>query len=260
MRIKIIAVIFLILILLYNYVGVVRNLVEKTFLPSKFNEYSFLSDNTVESKDYQIKKIIDGELEGAILFNTLTKDFIINVRDSDSDRYNQGWCSLWKINKYGKIIDSITTNKSIAKHQDFLLEDSIFNQAISANKVKITDFIISLDDVIKPFHKWSDMNNFIYLQKNIKTSREFNSFYDINNTSRSGWNGTGYFQLIHNSSFLYFKANTFKSSRSFYPNISMYLPPNYSRKINTGFLVLGKNSVRSTRAYKEVGVYLIIEK
>ncbi len=335
-KIIIIAIFFLVLMLLYNYVGVVRNSIAKAFLSNSFNEYSFLSENKVDSEDYQIKKIIDGELDQKILFNTLTQEFIITIRDSDYDRNNQGWYALWKIDKKGQVIDSLSSkngmspigiyfeedhyvdwvesgSKAKKEYKQIINFDSIasadFNYFVEKaeiieydgdyenkkvncylkiedswivfeskkgyedyfsnpekfykHKTKTTSWLLVLEDKIKPFHKWKDINSYIYLQKFVGESREFKSFYDINNTSRSGWNGTGYFSLWHNSSLLHFKSYTFKSSFGFDPDISIYAPPNnygdHTRKIDIAFISLSKR-MKSNRDYKEVGVYVICNK
>jgi len=335
-KIILIAVIFLVLLLLYNYVGVVRKLIEKAFLPNSFKEYSFLSENKVGSEDYQIKKIIDGESDREILFNTSTQEFIIKMRDSDYDRNNQGWYALWKIDKKGQVIDSLSSNNGMSPIGIYFEEDHYVDWVESGSKTKkeyeqiinfdsiapadfnsfvekaaiieyagnyenkkvncylkiddgwvvfesekgyedyfsepeklfkhkatFTSSLLVLEDRVKPFHRWKDINSFIHVDKFAGESREFKSFYDINNTSRSGWHGTGYFKLWHGSSLLHFKSYVFKSGFGFDPDISIYAPPNnygdHTRKIDIAFISLSKR-MKSNRDYKEVGVYVICKK
>ncbi len=338
-KIILILVMFLVPLLIYMNVGIVRNLIAKALLPSSFGRYKFLSSNKVESENYRITKIIDGEIDGELLFNTLTQEFLVRVRDSDYDRNNQNWHAIWKVNKEGAVIDSINTtstmnnqgtyferdyyidwvnagNKAKQKYKQFIDFDSIsiaerdnyFEQALEIaydtdyleeklrcflkiendwivleSKVgfekdygtniketfkyetKYNGLLIVLENAIVPFHKWGDMNSFIYVQKFVEKSREFRSFYDINNTSRSGWHGMAYIQLIHNSEFFHFKAHTFKNTDfgtgSYTPSISFYeAPKRYGIYLsNIAFVGLG-NSRRTKRFAGEVGLYVIHKK
>ena len=44
-------------------------------------KYGFLSDNKTENDYYAIKKIVDGQLNGEILFNTLRREFVFQTYD-----------------------------------------------------------------------------------------------------------------------------------------------------------------------------------
>lgn len=331
-----ISILLLALALGCKYVGRIRNPIDRALLPNSFKEYQFLSKNKVNSSDYVIKKIIDGELSdrNSVLFNTLTQEFILKIEEVDSKKNDQGWMTLWKINEEGKIIDSLTAkgllntigvyfeadfyidwinsgNKSKQKYKQIINFDSIttsdFNgfvkkaEAIAysdnyksetincylkieddwvvfesaegykngyysnpevffKHKTKSVSLLLVIKDSIEPFHKWSDINSFIYLQKFIKESYQRAPF-SVNGMGRSGWNGVGYFQLIHNSSFLYFKSYTFFNTdiHHYNPDISIYKPlknyGDYSSGIDIAFMVI---RVRfNKRNPNEGGVYMI---
>ena len=331
----IIATLF-ILILLYNYVGIVRNLIAKALLPNSYKEYSFLSDNKIESKKYQVKKIIDGTIDPDILYNKATQEFLVKESMIGENTKH----ILWKISKDGKVIDSLTTNNFASSLGIYFKEDYYIDWINSGNKSKqkykqiinidsITDnnykhylekaevinykkdvssliednlkvrcylkvnndwivleskkgyklepenffsfkaknnksSMFSLTDLIQPFQKWRDADSFIHLQKFIGESRSSKSFYDINNTSKSGWHGIGYFKLRYNSNLFYFKSYTFKSSTfGFNPSISIYNPSinhiDGTKNNDLTFISLSRKG-RSKRDYKEVGLYVICKK
>ena len=321
---------------LYCYVSVVRNFIDQTLLPSTYNEYAYLYENKVESKDYRIIKIIDGSTYDDMLFHTGTEEFILEMPDSDYDRNNRGWKTYWKISKEGEVIDSLDTTaymydvgvffdsisyidwvdsgKKIAqKYQaridfDTVSKTSFDGYVASAESItyaidfenkkancylkikdewlvfeskkayqsdirsdgkanfgyepKSRDSLIELTNRILPFQKWKDEKEFIYLERFVGEERQYQSFLDLNNTSRGGWNGTGYFRLTHNSEPLYFKSYTFKSD-SYDSDLRLYdfqYSKGHSIKENDiSFIIKAKNH-NSNADRKEAGVFAIIKK
>ena len=321
--------------LTYSYIGPVRHFVDSVSLFGLYGDYNYLSDHNVASENYQINKIIDGNLDAPISYNTATKEYIISIYDSDYDRNNAGWKTYWKTNKNGEIIDSLnfrdyinklgynfeedyytdwiySGNKSKQAYHQIINYDSIhsniFNEYIvkadiiaygndydtdktncyvkinedwtvfkSAkgfddfymnpfkfykHKEKSLDSLIVLENKIAPWQKWKNEEEPIHLEKFVGTSREYGSFYDINNTSRSGWNGIGYFRLRHFDENLNFKAYTFKTGAfgSYYPDIELFYPKKEFKNSNKiAFIELSGNG-RSKREYKENGIYIIKNK
>ncbi|MEN7551763.1 hypothetical protein AAG747_27860 [Rapidithrix thailandica] len=117
-------------------------------------------------------------------------------------------------------------------------------------------------NAVFPFYHWEDPENPLHIQYFIEETSQSKSFYDINNTSRSGWNGTGYFRLNYHSETLYFKAYTFKRGIFEYapysPDISIY-------QLNSGYgvdltLIELYKRGNTKRDYSEVGVYVLRKK
>jgi len=130
------------------------------------------------------------------------------------------------------------------------------------HKEKNLGSIRALKNQIIPWQKWRDEKQFVHLQKFVAETRQFSSFLDINNTGRSGWNGTGYFRLTHNENNFYFKGYTF-DGYSFHPNMSFYDAQDISidtnDKIDISFISITKNHKSKARPEEE-GVYVITRK
>ncbi|MBJ2176335.1 hypothetical protein JBL43_18935 [Aureibaculum sp. A20] len=327
--------VLLALYLTYSNIGPVRYLVDRVSLFGLYADYNYLSDHTVTSESYQINKIIDGNLDGPITYNTATQEYILTIYDSDYDRNNAGWKTLWKVNKDGKVGDSLNFRDYINKlgynfekdyYMDWIysgnkakqeyhqiinydsIEANVFHEYIAKSDIiiygndydddyincyvnindnwivfksakgfddfymnpfkfykqeeKSLDSLIVLANKIAPWQKWKDKNEPIYLEKFVGKSPEHSSFFDINNTSRSGWNGTGYFSLTHFDEILNFKAYTFKSGTfgSYFPDIELFYPKKeFENPKKIAFIELRGNG-RSKRAYKENGIYILKSK
>jgi len=97
-------IIGLIILRQYNLVGI------RQFTPFNppvnIEKYGFLSDNKTENDSYAIKKIVDGQLNGDILFNTLTKEFVFKTYGKDKNG-----SIYWKVSQEGEVIDSLKSKE-----------------------------------------------------------------------------------------------------------------------------------------------------
>ena len=86
------------------------------------NEYHYLSENLVESENYEIKKIINGPIDGVFL---VKENNTIIVQ---ADEY------LFKINKKGYLIDTLDRPRGIYSSGIYFKEDYFIDWIYSGNK------------------------------------------------------------------------------------------------------------------------------
>src|SRR5690606_1117326 len=100
-----------------------------------------------------------------------------------------------------------------------------------------------------------NQDQLLVLQRFVRETRQRRPFYDINNTGRNGWNGTGYFQFRHRKAFFHFKTYTFKSERDYQPDIALY---DLSSEYDKDCLLLHlRKTGKSKRKYNETGIYVL---
>lgn len=126
---------------------------------------------------------------------------------------------------------------------------------------KNADRLLHLKDYIKPFQKWENQNNIIYLQYFDKKGYKSAPFMDINSHGWEGDYGTGYFQIRHYNELLNFKAFTSRRDGfGFDPNIMFYTLPNeYQDEVKVSLIQLVGRPY-NMRSSKEFGMYAIREK
>ncbi len=130
--------------------------------------------------------------------------------------------------------------------------------------------LITLSNRTAPIKDWKKEDNIIFLQKFKKESREREGFFFDNRDRRSGWNGTGYFQLSYNSEVFNFKSYAFESKRftnspfvpyicSFKPDISVYFPEKIYN-VDIAFILSGDASGLSNQPTESRGIYVLKKK
>ncbi len=130
--------------------------------------------------------------------------------------------------------------------------------------------LITLSNRTAPIKDWKKEDNIIFLQKFKKKSRQRTGLMNHNGLGRSGWNGTGYFQLTHNSEVFNFKSYTFESKLftyspfvpyiySFKPDISVYFPEKIYN-VDIAFILSGDASGLSNQPTESRGVYVLKKK
>lgn len=246
---------------------------------------SFLHSGVYFHEDYCIDWIISGDkskkhYDKIITYDTLTKTSFESLLENssivdfdkkhgeynNSDRPNKGRCFI-KIKEKWMVIES-------EKMFDELERDytKTFYQIIhKKHKKKNGNRLNPIANSIPPFYKWNNQDNFIHKQKFVREQYKSSSFYDINNTSRSGWDGTGFFNLKHHSENLNFKAFGFQytsflgyiDNGSFSPDISIYFANNRNnnkKKIDLIFIEMGNLGQFRGRNNQEIGLYIVKKK
>ena len=119
-----------------------------------------------------------------------------------------------------------------------------------------------LKNKIIPFHDWNDNTNIVFKTHFQRKSHQSASFYDVNNTSRAGWNGVGYFKLQYNDELIPFKSYAFQRASffgliedgSFSPDIYVYTTDDFGLDL----CFIQQNFVRGfKRRYEELGLFVV---
>lgn len=98
--------------------------ISNIFLPKSFKSYHNLSDNLVESENYEIQKIIDGPIDGALFIKDSNTMLV-----QSSDR-------LWKINQHGHVIDSMEKRGDMHSSGLCLMDEGFNDWVLSGDKTE----------------------------------------------------------------------------------------------------------------------------
>lgn len=98
--------------------------ISKLFLSKPFRAYCNLSDNLVESENYEIRKLINGPVDG-VLFSKETSTILVQAGDH-----------LWKINEKGHVIDTLERRGSMYSSGLCLKDDYYIDWVLSGDKEK----------------------------------------------------------------------------------------------------------------------------
>ncbi len=222
---------------------------------SRFNETGVIFEenyyidwvNLGEKEKQKYQEVVNFDSITASQFKVLVNK--ANNITYDSDYKNETVNCYIESNKNWIVLKS----KKGFEDDFYSKEEKFFKYSNKSNQV-----LLSIENSLKPFHGWKDKRSFINIEKFVSKSRETKSFYDINNTSRSGWHGVGYFKFSYKSSVLYFKTYTFKSSSfGMHPDIRIYNVdiPDISFVIKTI-----SNRKLGDRYSEESGVYVVTKK
>lgn len=243
-----------------------RNFIDRVFLPRQMAQYPSLQDGTLTSDDYELAQIISGDVRH-LLWDSVGNQ-VIAIKEYDISLEIIG--SVWKISPEGVVTDSIALPwrelGGFEWHEKFLLHNgyidwirtgdkSVKSYADTSEKQQAGQLLTELTNRIAPFQDWKNQDQLLVLQRFVRETRQRRPFYDINNTGRNGWNGTGYFQLRHREAFFHFKTYTFKSERDYQPDIALY---NLSSEYDKDCLLLHlRKTGKSKRKYNETGIYVL---
>lgn len=224
-----------------------------TFKDDKFDTYDALKENKVESENYKIRKldIKMYEIE-SIQYDSVTSNYIVASK--------AGARSLWKVNKFGVLIDSIVGEEGRGKKVVALLDEDGFDYS---------GWIVSSDKEDKKFHlaahktktvgvyssKYGEGPAYLHynekppieLQHFTKKTRSRKALFSFNPTgsrTRNGWNGIGYFEWNYKSDKFYFKTDAFDSFGSYQLDIEISTIEE-QKKNGLIFLYLRKRSMES---------------
>lgn len=133
--------------------------------------------------------------------------------------------------------------------------------------VKMNHRLIPLYDRIAPQYDWNNSSQLIFLQEFVPKKYESTSYFNWHNTTRSGWRGTGYFQLEYKEEKFNFKAFGFQhtsfwgyvSDGSFNPDLSIYYT-DIDKKMDLFFINAGDLAQFKGRNPNEVGLYVLKRK
>ncbi len=191
--------------------------------------------------DYYIDWVVTGNKErqkydDILDYDTLSKtefkrylseaDIIEFTWSSKKDNHYKGRCHIkikdkWLLIESAKLFNELETDydkdyfEIRHKQKDYLKKN--------ANR------LVPLKNAIEPFYHWEKQGGAIFIQHFVKEYFVTRSLGDFNNHGAgTGWYGTAYFQLTHNTEILHFKSSAFKESENFSsslcPSISIYYP------------------------------------
>ena len=223
---KIIIAVILIVGLNFVYKNVIDPYLS-TFKDEKFDTYHSLDMNEVESENYKIRKLdIKMYSIDYIHYDPINSNYIISTREAGEQR------SLWKINKFGVLTDSIVGKRRSVKSILLPKEEGVDS----------TGFIVPIDKKEKKYnlviHKTKTVGVYSseygegpsYLHYNEKPPIELQHFTKKKRSRKpmsgwgangsngrfgNGWHGTGYFEWNYKSDKFHFKTATFDYSDSY---------------------------------------------
>ncbi|MCF6349349.1 MAG: hypothetical protein L3J20_13830 [Flavobacteriaceae bacterium] len=199
--------------------------------------------------------------------NYLSKADIIDYTYASGEELESGWSAPLKARCYLKIQDKwmVITSKKMLKELEKDYETDYYDIIMDNKNLfkKNVDRLVPLKNskaLSYSSYDWKKQDNLIFIQKfNKETYIPWT--YSINGGRGSGWDGTAYFQWIHKSEILNFKAYTFKPSRRFSslsPKISIYYP---DKKYNIDLAFIHLHSgPESKRSFSESGIYVLKNK
>ena len=252
---KIIIVVILIMGLNFVYKNVLDPYLS-TFKDKKFDTYYPLNENNVVSENYKIRKLNIKMIQiDYIEYEPISSNYIISARGIGEAR------SLWKVNKFGVLIDSLFAES----------KDRKFINLPKKEGVDSTGFIVPIDQKEKKYnlviHKMKTVGVYsskygegpAYLHYNEKPPIELQHFTKKKRSRKplsgwgangsngrygNGWHGTGYFEWNYKSNKIHFKTDVFDTFGSYRFDVEISTLEE-QKKSGLAFLYLRKNSTAS---------------
>ncbi len=212
---------------------------------------------TGDKTQHPYQKIINyDDLSEKEFLNYIQQAELISFEErfsNSEDGEEWGWCYL-KVDKNWLVIRSEQLKKDIEFHFDMDKNVSYYTwkeQLFPKSLIKRM-FAHKLDGVWVEDGRDHGTTTFI-LKAFEKKAKSRKSFYDINNTSRSGWNGVGYFNWIYRADTFKFKSYVFDRS-----DLDCQISTFDAQK-KTGFTFIYQYRFRKAKDPKELGLYLVVD-
>lgn len=230
-----IAVVLLVLVFWLARNDWVRNSIDGLLIPKEVENYPTLTDQPLTSGDVELVKLLDGRVD-TLVWDQVDGKIVIH-RAAFYDLNQEA--AQWHLSSDGNIFEKADVLEEIPTpmHPD-----------LGEGRYEVMLNYITLH------HSWTNEEEPLSLGYFVKEKRQSTSFYDMNNTSRSGWNGTGYFYLRSGKDGIGFKTYAFWGDQRYAPDIQLYSLPEGSPD---GFLMVVDKPAKSKRNDEEIGLYLI---
>lgn len=133
-------------------------------------QYKSLTSGDISSENYEIRQLVNGSMLGfgsydnQIIFDTFTDNFIAKSVEKFDEMDTSAFYHLWKINKQGFVIDSITVDKNAILFESFgffiNFEDDSYNDWMQSgnrafravDEVINADTLMGEDDLLQKFN------------------------------------------------------------------------------------------------------------
>lgn len=253
----------------------VQNIVVKVLHHKELKSYKLLANNGIHSHSYEIKNIINGSLDGPIMFDTLHKVFVIGTKKVLSGK--QELTTFWKVNTHGQVLDSLTV-------PDYFL---LAEDGMITSKTQYLDWVHTDEKSVKTYAAESSSKDDMPQGKELQedhhallrvTADEMKHFpqvslqrsYFLKRRQRNGdflilgsdipskakgYEGPAYFDLTYYGETMKFKAYDFESSDGPKSNLHLWSAPKGYESPHIHFLYLP--DILHLHHYSEVGVYVI---
>ncbi len=204
------------------------------------SNYTSISDNNVESKSFEIRKIIDVGIAREIFFDTKTRTYFLK-----RELYPHGKFDVWKISEDGYLIETMS---------------GVPDPSVSKMKEKGSSLVM-LVDIISNFYKWDNSSQKIFMSKFVKEGSKSAPLLNFTG-AWEGKYGTGYLQINHGGEQIKFKSFTGQRRRdkSFDPGLQVYILPENIKKDSGVLFIQLTNSATNDRRSDGLGVYVLRRK
>ncbi|MBD2843623.1 hypothetical protein IDH44_00345 [Paenibacillus sp. IB182496] len=219
-----------------------RNALDRLLLPQALESYPALTEAPLVGARHELAKLVPGAVDTIVWDRQERRVLVYRQAARGFDRP----AMLWAVAADGRTVRQLDVGEAGLPELD------------SARPSGETSRFEELTGLIAPFQDWEDAAAPLTLQGFVREARQSKAFYDINNTTRGGWNGTGYFQLVYDEETIEFKAYTFKSAGGYDPDLQLYeLPGQAAQAV---YLLEVRKPSKSNRPIAETGVYVLRSK
>ncbi len=155
---------------IYKTVGafLMLGFMQNDVISEEYDKYHYLSDNLVESDNYEIQKLINGKIDRNIFFDRVNKTFLISRRLFNSNEYD-----FFKINEKGYVIDSLAFSSRLYTSGMYFEEEYYIDWVVTGNKSRQKYFkIINADNLTEEaFKSYLDQAEVIDFDKDYDTEK-----------------------------------------------------------------------------------------